>query len=101
MTLPKFIITSDGHLRLGWVHMHRDLLQPGDKCFGGGYFFVDSVSMQLKLDRSSYDYGRPMWHLLTRLVVPHEYRGMSIVYSYDDDDCGDVILSDILTVEYI
>lgn len=101
MTLPKFIITVDGHLRLGWVHMHRDLLQPGDKCVGGGYFFVDSVGMCLELDRSSYDFGRPRWHLLTRLVVPHEYRGMRIVYRYDDGEHDDVAVSEVLPVEYI
>ena len=27
---PKFILTLDGHLRIGSVQMHKDLLLPND-----------------------------------------------------------------------
>ena len=36
MTLPKFVITIDGELRLGMVFQLKDLLKPGDQCIGGG-----------------------------------------------------------------
>ena len=31
MSLPKFIITMDGFLRLGMVNQHKELLIGGDK----------------------------------------------------------------------
>ena len=37
MSLPKFIITRDGYLRLGMVKQHKDLLQPDDDCIGDGF----------------------------------------------------------------
>ena len=85
MTLPKFIITMDGVFRLGMVNQHKDLLKPGDQCIGGGYYHFDFVSNRIILDRESYDFGRPKWHLLEVLKVPSAYRGMRIVYKYDDD----------------
>ena len=73
MTLPKFIITMDGYFRLGMVNQHKDLLKPGDSCLGGG-------------------------HLLEVLKVPSVYRGLRLVYFYDDDREFDV--SQELQIEY-
>ena len=70
MALPKFIITMDGHFRLGMVNQHRDLLKPGDQCIGGGYYHFDYTSNRIVLDRSSYDFGKPKWHWLDCLKVP-------------------------------
>ena len=70
MNLPKFIITMDGYFRLGMVNQHKDLLKPGDSCIGGGYYVFDFVSNRIILDRESYDFGRPKWHLLEVLKVP-------------------------------
>ena len=84
MTLPKFIITLEGVFRLAMVNQHKDLLKPGDQCIGGGYYHFDFVSNRIILDRESYDFGRPKWHLLEVLKVPSAYRGMRIVYQYDD-----------------
>ena len=81
MTLPKFIITIDGVFRLGQVNQHKHLLKPGDQCIGGGYYHFDFVSNRIILDRESYDFGRPKWHLLEMLKVPSTYRGMRIVYN--------------------
>jgi len=78
MTLPKFIITMDGYLRLGMVNQHRDLLKPGDQCIGGGYYYFDFVSNRIILDRSSYDFGKPKWHLLERLKVPSSIKGSAL-----------------------
>ena len=41
---PKFILTLDGHLRIGNVQMHKDLLLPNDTCIGGGFWEVDRHS---------------------------------------------------------
>lgn len=100
MTLPKFIITMDGYLRMGMVNQHKDLLKGDDQCIGGGYYQFDWASNRLLLDRSSYDFGRPRWHLLEKLKVPTVYRGLRIVYLYDDGFHDDVEVSDELQIEY-
>ena len=58
MTLPKFIITLDGTLRLGMVNQHKELLKSGDQCIGGGYYHFDYTANRILLDRASYDFGR-------------------------------------------
>lgn len=100
MTLPKFVVTMDGHFRLGMVSQHKDLLRPGDQCIGGGYYRFDYIANRLLLDRESFDFGRPRWHLLDVLKVPSAYRGMQIVYSYDDRYHDDFRVSEELTIEY-
>ena len=100
MSLPKFIITRDGHLRLGMVNQHKDLLQPDDDCIGGGYYQFDYASGRMILDRASYDFGIPRWHLLDTLRVPAVYRGLRIVYRYEDDLHEDFQVSDELKIEY-
>ncbi len=100
MLLPKFIITMDGVFRLGMVNQHKDLLKPGDQCIGGGYYQFDFVSNRLLLDRESYDFGRPRWHLLETLKVPSTYRGLRIIYTYDDSSQEDFDVSEELKVEY-
>lgn len=100
MTQPKFIITMDGYLRLGMVNQHKHLLKPGDQCIGGGYYYIDFMANRIILDRASYDFGRPRWHLLEVLKVPSAYRGFRIVYQYDDRYHDDVNVSDELNIEY-
>ena len=98
MTLPKFIITRDGFFRPGMVNLHENLLKPGDSCIGGGYYHFDYTSNRIVLDRSSYDFGKPRWHLLEVLKVPSVYKGMQLVYYYDDVEELDV--SKELRIEY-
>ena len=100
MLLPKFIITMDGVFRLGMVNQHKHLLKPGDQCIGGGYYQFDFVSNRLLLDRASYDFGRPRWHLLDTLKVPSTYRGLLIIYTYDDGSQDDFDATKELKVEY-
>jgi len=50
------------------------------------------------LDRSSYDFCNPKWHLLEVQKVPSVYRGLRLVYFYDDDREFDV--SQELQIEY-
>ncbi|MBR6086515.1 MAG: hypothetical protein IKP84_01270 [Prevotella sp.] len=123
MALPKFIITMDGHLtssksltlghssrldgsrsiatfRLGMVNQHKDLLKPGEQCIGGGYYHFDYTTNRILLDRESYDFGRPRWHLLDTLRVPSVYRGLRLVYSYDDNFHDDFNVSEELNIEY-
>ena len=98
MAYPKFIITQSGRLRLGMIYQHRDLLEPFDVCIGGGYYEFDYVSNRLLLSRQSYDFGKPQWDRLQRLIVPTAYRGMRIVYRYDDGT--ELRVSETLTIEY-
>jgi len=100
MTLPKFIITIDGFFRLGMVNQHQDLLKPGDQCIGGGYYYIDYTSQRLVLDRQSYDFGRPKWHLLKVLRIPSAYRGLRLIYKYDDGFHDDFNVSEQLQIEY-
>ena len=100
MSLPKFIITRDGVLRLGMVKQHKDLLQPEDDCIGGGYYQFDFTCNRMILDRASYDFGVPRWHLLNTLRVPAVYRGLRIEYKYEDDFHEDFPVSDKLQIEY-
>lgn len=123
MALPKFIITMDGHLtssksltpghssrldgsrsvatfRLGMVNQHKDLLKPGEQCIGGGYYHFDYTANRILLDRESYDFGRPRWHLLDTLRVPSVYRGLRLVYAYDDNFHDDFNVSEELNIEY-
>lgn len=100
MEAPKFIITMDGYFRMGMVKQHEDLLIGGDVCIGGGYYQFDWTSNRLILDRKSYDFGRPRWHLLEMLKVPEQLRGLRIIYTYDDDFHEDFIVSDELKIEY-
>lgn len=100
MEAPKFIITMDGYFRMGMVKQHEDLLIGDDACIGGGYYQFDWTSNRLILDRKSYDFGRPRWHLLETLKVPEQLRGLRIIYTYDDDFHEDFIVSDELKIEY-
>ena len=100
MTLPKFIITMDGYFRMGMVNQHKDLLKPGDQCIGGGYYTFDFVSNRIILDRSSYDFGKPRWHLLDKLIIPSTCRGLRLVYVYDDGFHDDFNVSEALKIEY-
>lgn len=90
----------DGFFRLGMVGQHRELLKPGEQCIGGGYYHFDYASNQIILDRESYDFGKPRWHLLDVLKVPSAYRNMRLVYKYDDNDLDDFNVSDELKIEY-
>ena len=89
-----------GVLRLGMVNQHKDLLKPGDQCIGGGYYTFDFVSNRIILDRSSYDFGRPKWHLLESLKIPSTYRGLQLIYKYDDGFHDDFNVSGELQIEY-
>ena len=94
MALPKFIITMDGVFRLGMVNQHKDLLKPGD------YYHFDYTTNRILLDRESYDFGRPKWHLLDTLKVPSVYRGLRLIYTYDDGFHDDFNVSEELDIEY-
>ena len=80
MEHPKFIITSGGHLRLGMVTLHRDLLMPHEQCIGGGFYEFDYASNRLLLSGKSFDYGPPRWGQVDILSVPEAFRGLTIIY---------------------
>ena len=83
--LPKFVLTIDGHIRIGMVHLHSELVQPDD---------------QPILYRQSHDYGVPRWHLVEKVYVPSDYRGYYIKYIYDDGWHEDYNVSDKHIIEY-
>ena len=80
MAYPKFIITSDGHLRLGMVPLHRHLLEHGDTCLGGGYWNVNHYAMQMELSGASSDYGKPQWHRIDKVILPRDYQGYTFTW---------------------
>ena len=98
MEHPKFIITSGGHLRLGMVTLHRDLLMPHEDCLGGGFYEYDYASNILRLSGKSFDYGPPRWNKVSTLLVPEAYRGIPIIYrdSWDEE----INLTATFTIKY-
>lgn len=101
----KFVITREGYFRLGDVRMHKDLLQPGDTCIGGGFYQFDYVASRLLLDGVSYDFGRPRWILLIgneiTLKIPAAYRSLQIVYQPTDRYAEeDLVVTSELKIEY-
>ena len=80
MEHPKFIITSGGHLRLGMVTLHRDLLMAHEQCIGGGFYEFDYASDRLLLSGKSFDYGPPRWGKVDILLVPEAFRDITIIY---------------------
>ena len=99
MAYPKFIVTSGGCLRMGMVQMHKELLQMGERCTGGGFYAFDYSGLRLVLSGESMDYGKPQWHRLSTLYIPREYEGFTPVYkTYSGEE---IILAEILTVKYV
>lgn len=101
MEYPKFIITNRGYLRLGMVHLHKDLLQGNEQCYGGGFYEFDYITNRLLLHGRSYDYGVPRWDWISVLRVPLAYKNFKIVYQTKNIDTKDLILNDYLCIEYV
>ena len=94
----KFIITNSGHLRLGEVTLHRELLMPHELCLGGGFYEFDYASNVLILSGKSFDYGAPRWNRIDVLQVPESYRGVPIVYRDQWDE--EISITDTFTIKY-
>jgi len=92
--MQKFIITGDGTFKYGDVTMHRDLLEAGETCLGGGFYAFDYVSSRLLLTGRSYDYGKPRWNRIDVLKMPAPFAGLSILYEGID-------ITLLVTVEYV
>lgn len=101
MEQPKFILTNTGHFRMGMVELHKDLLQPGEMCYGGGYYEFDFVGNRLILTGRSYDFGEPKWNWFDTLKVPSAYRGLRIVNVPNRSWEDDFVVSDELKIEYV
>lgn len=78
--MRKFILTDSGELRLGDVDMHKELLRPGEVCYGGGMYEFDYVGNRLLLDGRSFDYGRPKWFKVDALWVARVYEGLTVCW---------------------
>lgn len=97
MSYPKFIITQDGHLRLGMVKLHKHLMERGDVCLGGGYWQVNHYARQVELSGASSDYGRPQWHRIDRVILPCDYEGYTFTWRINGKQH---LLTEMLPVEY-
>lgn len=101
----KFIITRKGDFRLGDVRLHKDLLLPGDECYGGGFYEIDYATSRLLLEGESYDFGPPRWDWLevemVTLKVPIAYRGYQIFCRDEEHIRDNSFLPIRLSVEYI
>lgn len=66
MKKPKYIITADNELRMGWVDFHSDLIeeQPAKIIGGGWWVFLDEDKTEILLFGLSVDYG----HLTTEQI---------------------------------
>ena len=98
MTHPKFIITSGGHLRMGMVTLHRDLLMPHEHCIGGGFYQFDYAGNRLLLSGKSFDYGPPRWGKVDILLVPEAFRDVPIIYRDSHD--AELNLTTAFRIEY-
>ena len=98
MEHPKFIITSGGHLRMGMVTLHRDLLLAHEDCLGGGFYEFDYVGNRLVLSGKSFDYGPPRWNRVCELLVPEACRGIPIIYRNSRNE--EIDLTAAFRIEY-
>lgn len=78
--MQKFIVTGEGKLKFGDVTMHKDLLDRGETCIGGGVYEFDHVGGRMLLSGKSYDFGRVKWSFVDELLIPESLSGMSIFY---------------------
>ena len=97
---PKFIITGDGRLRLGTVNWHCELLRPGVRCLGGGFYELDYLSHRLLLNGASSEYGEPAWEKVERVTLSAYYRGLEMVYSTWEGWKEDFPVSERIEVSY-
>lgn len=89
----KFIITNTCKLRFGNVNLHKDLLERGEDCLGGGMYEFDYTQGRMLLYGKSFDYGRPAWQLIDVLEVPESLSGLEITYE-------DVSLQDFVKISF-
>jgi hypothetical protein len=101
MKHPKFIITKEGHFRLGMVNLHKHLLKRGDHCLGGGFYQFNYTANRILLDGESYDFGPPLWDMINILKVPSAYRGMQIIYQFRDKSQSNLIVTDSKEIIYV
>ena len=99
--MPKFILTDSGYLRMGMVDMHKDLLQAGENCYGGGYYEFDFMTNRLLLRGKSYDYGKPRWDKLSFLKIPRVYEGLRLVYLSENREGDELNIADLLELEFV
>lgn len=100
MKQPKFILTDTGYFRLGMVELHKDLLLPGEECYGGGYYEFDWPANRLVLTGQSYDFGPPRWHWVDKLRVSITYRKLHMIYVPTSPLEEGVNVADEVEIEY-
>lgn len=97
----KFIVTKEGILRLGVVKRHCELLKPGEKCIGGGFYTLDYVTHRLLLNGASSQYGEPQWKEINALKVSAYYQGLEIAYNSWDSWKEPIPVSERTDIHYL
>lgn len=82
-------------LRFGNVTYHKDLIEDGEFCLGGGDYEIieDNGKKNVVLSGQSFDYGLPRWAMIDG-ITSDVYIDGTIVYKYPNDfqykDCEDI-----------
>lgn len=101
----KFILTDRGDFRLGDVGLHKELLGAFDECYGGGFYEFDYTNSRILLYGASYDFGLPQWDRLqsegATIRIPSAYRGMSIIYTPDDQGLPEIEVTRQFKIRYV
>lgn len=95
--MNKFIITQDGTLKFGDVHLHLDLLPEGDAtCHGGGFWKIDNQRGVLLLYGRSFDFGAPEFSYLHRIDTSVPPASLGYPMFYQREFAGEEILEPII-----
>lgn len=79
----KFVITKDGHLKVGRVHFHFDL---DKESIGGGYWFFDIERKVVYLYSSSVDFGGCTKNQIDEVMddIKLRFRGAEVKFEEDE-----------------
>lgn len=94
--MNKFIITQDGTLKFGDVHLHMDLLPAGDNtCHGGGFWKIDNQRGIVLLYGRSFDFGAPEFSYLRRIDTSDFPASLGYPMFYQREFAGEEVLEPI------
>ena len=95
--MNKFIITQDGVMEFGDVHLHRDLIPHGDStCFGDGFWRIDNQRGIIILYGRSFDFGAPDFTQLRRINETVMPASLGYPMFYQREFAGEEVLEPIV-----
>lgn len=96
--MNKFIITQNGTLVFGDVHLHRDLIPEGDDtCHGGGFWTIDNQCGITLLYGRSFDFGAPEFQFLKNIDEISLPASLGYPIFYKREFAGEEILEPVIT----